>query len=80
MSVQSEAQLEHELIQHLKQLGYQEVEVKDELQLLSNLKIQVERANDITSFSANEWAQVLNHLKAGKIVLTVPRCCVIAFL
>ena len=65
MSVQSEAQLEHELIQHLKQLGYQEVEVKDELQLLSNLKIQVERANDITSFSANEWAQVLNHLKAG---------------
>jgi type I restriction enzyme R subunit len=64
MSVQSEAQLEHELIQHSKQLGYQEVEVKDELQLLSNLKIQVERANDISAFS-NEWAQVLNHLKAG---------------
>jgi type I restriction enzyme R subunit len=31
MSVQSEAQLENELIQQLKQLGYQEVEVKDEL-------------------------------------------------
>ena len=67
MSVQSEAQLEHELIEQLKQLGYQQVEVKDENQLLSNLKIQVERANDITSFSANEWAQVLNHLKAGNI-------------
>ncbi|MDY6457137.1 type I restriction endonuclease subunit R [Acinetobacter faecalis] len=65
MSVQSEAQLEHELIQQLKQLGYQEVEVKDELQLLGNLKLQVERANDISAFSANEWAQVLNHLKAG---------------
>lgn len=65
MSVQSEAQLEHELIEQLKQLGYQQVEVKDENQLLSNLKIQVERANDISAFSANEWAQVLNHLKAG---------------
>ena len=65
MSVQSEAQLENELIQQLKNLGYHQVDLKDETQLLSNLKIQVERANDITSFSANEWAQVLNHLKAG---------------
>jgi type I restriction enzyme R subunit len=65
MSVQSEAQLENELIEQLKQLGYNQVDVKDETQLLSNLKLQVERANGITSFSANEWAQVLNHLKAG---------------
>lgn len=65
MSVQSEAQLENELIQQLKQLDYQHVDVKDEAQLLSNLKIQVERANGISAFSANEWAQVLNHLKAG---------------
>ena len=65
MSVQSEAQLENELIEQLKNLGYHQVDLKDENQLLSNLKIQVERANDITSFSANEWAQVLNHLKAG---------------
>ena len=54
MSVQSEAQLENELIQQLKQLDYQHVDVKDEIQLLSNLKTQVERANGITSFSANE--------------------------
>ena len=65
MSVQSEAQLENELIQQLKNLGYHQVDLKDETQLLSNLKIQVERANGIASFSANEWAQVLNHLKAG---------------
>ena len=65
MSVQSEAQLENELIQQLKQLDYQHVDVKDEIQLLSNLKTQVERANGISTFSANEWAQVLNHLKAG---------------
>ena len=65
MSVQSEAQLENELIEQLKNLGYRQVDLKDENQLLSNLKIQVERANGITSFSANEWAQVLNHLKAG---------------
>lgn len=65
MSVQSEAQLEYELIKQLKQLGYRQVAVKDEAQLLSNLKIQIERANDIAAFSHNEWAQVLNHLKAG---------------
>ena len=65
MSVQSEAQLENELIEQLKNLGYHQVDLKDENQLLSNLKIQVERANGIASFSANEWAQVLNHLKAG---------------
>ena len=59
MSVQSEAQLEHELIAQLKNLGYSQVDIKDETQLLSNLKIQVERANDISAFSANEWAQVL---------------------
>jgi type I restriction enzyme R subunit len=57
MSVQSEAQLENELIAQLKNLGYHQVDLKDENQLLSNLKIQVERANGITSFSANEWAK-----------------------
>ncbi|EPF70369.1 type I restriction endonuclease subunit R [Acinetobacter rudis] len=65
MSIQSEAQLEYELIKQLKQLGYSQVAVKDEAQLLSNLKIQIERANGIAAFSHNEWAQVLNHLKAG---------------
>ena len=39
MSVQSEAQLENELIEQLKNLGYHQVDLKDENQLLSNLKI-----------------------------------------
>ncbi len=65
MLVQREAQLEYELIEQLKALGYNQVEVKNEAQLLNNLKIQVERVNGIASFSENEWAQVLNHLKAG---------------
>ena len=54
MSVQSEAQLENELIEQLKNLGYRQVDLKDENQLLSNLKIQVERANGIASFSAKK--------------------------
>ena len=65
MSVQSEEQLENELIQHLKTLGYRQVDVKDEKQLLINLKTQIEQANGLSVLSENEWAQVLNHLKAG---------------
>lgn len=41
MSVQSEAQLENELIQQLKQLDYQHVDVKDEAQLLSIANYQI---------------------------------------
>ena len=46
MSTQSEYQLENELISQLKQLGYASVTLKDESQLLSNLKTQIERANE----------------------------------
>ena len=41
MTVQSEYQLENELISQLKQLGYAAVTLKDESQLLSNLKTQI---------------------------------------
>lgn len=41
MSVQSEAQLENELIEQLKNLGYHQVDLKDENQLLSNLKFKL---------------------------------------
>jgi len=47
MTVQSEHQLENELIQQLQGLEYAAVTIKDESQLLSNLKIQIERANDL---------------------------------
>lgn len=47
MTVQSEYQLENELMSQLKQLGYAAVTIKDESQLLSNLKTQIERANGL---------------------------------
>lgn len=47
MTVQSEYQLENELISQLKQLGYASITLKDESQLLSNLKTQVECANGL---------------------------------
>ena len=47
MTVQSEYQLENELIAQLQGLGYATVTIKDERQLLSNLKTQIERANGL---------------------------------
>lgn len=57
MTVQSEYQLENELISQLKQLGYASVTLKDESQLLSNLKTQIERANGLAPLSESEWKQ-----------------------
>jgi type I restriction enzyme R subunit len=51
MTVQSEYQLENELIGQLQQLGYASVTLKDESQLLSNLKTQIERANGLAPLS-----------------------------
>lgn len=60
MTVQSEYQLENELMSQLKQLGYAAVTIKDESQLLSNLKTQVERANGLAPLSETEWKQVIS--------------------
>jgi type I restriction enzyme R subunit len=49
MTVQSEYQLENELIAQL-QGGYATVTIKDERQLLSNLKTQIERANGLAPY------------------------------
>ena len=54
MTVESEYQLENELISQLKQLGYAAVTIKDERQLLSNLKTQIERANGLAPLSETE--------------------------
>ena len=50
MSVQSEEQLENELIQHLNTLGYRQVDVKDEKQLLINLKPRLNKPMDFLYF------------------------------
>ena len=67
MTVQSEYQLENELISQLKQLGYASVMLKDERQLLSNLKTQVERANGLAPLSETEWKQVISFLNTGTV-------------
>ncbi|NNH36469.1 type I restriction endonuclease subunit R [Acinetobacter sp. NIPH 2377] len=67
MTVQSEYQLENELIDQLKQLGYASVTLKDESQLLSNLKTQIERANALPPLSQDEWKQVISHLNSGTV-------------
>ena len=41
MTVESEYQLENKLIAQLQGLGYATVTIKDERQLLSNLKTQI---------------------------------------
>lgn len=67
MTVQSEYQLENELISQLKQLGYASVTLKDESQLLSNLKTQIERANGLAPLSDTEWKQVISFLNTGTV-------------
>jgi len=67
MTVQSEYQLENELITQLQGLGYATVTIKDESQLLSNLKTQIERANGLAPLSETEWKQVISFLNTGTV-------------
>lgn len=67
MTVQSEYQLENELIAQLQGLGYATVTIKDESQLLSNLKTQIERANGLPPLSETEWKQVISFLNTGTV-------------
>ncbi|MBL8283462.1 MAG: type I restriction endonuclease subunit R [Acinetobacter johnsonii] len=67
MTVQSEYQLESELIAQLQGLGYATVTIKDERQLLSNLKTQIERVNGLAPLSETEWKQVISFLNTGTV-------------
>ncbi len=55
---QSEAKLESEFIKQLMAQGYQYAKVKDEADLLANLRTQLETLNE-TTLSDNEWARLL---------------------
>jgi len=66
MSTQTEQQLENALIAQLETLGWDRVTIKDEADLVSNLKHQLEVHNK-TSLSAAEFKQVLNKLSRGNI-------------
>jgi type I restriction enzyme R subunit len=64
--LQSEAQLENNLIAQLVNQGYGRVVIKDEASLLANLKTQLEKHNK-TIFTDNEFAKVVNHLNKGNV-------------
>lgn len=66
MSRQSEQILEEQLVSQLKKLGYSQVSIKDEKDLIANLKNQLEKHNNI-SFSATEFEKVLNILNKGSV-------------
>ncbi len=55
---QSEAKLEHALIEQLQGQGYEYVKVKDEDGLLKNLRRQLERLNGVV-LSDSEWTRLL---------------------
>lgn len=66
MSSQSEAALEENLIKTLIDGGYHLVSIKDENDLESNFKYQLEEFNG-TSFTDEEFEKILIHLEGGSI-------------
>lgn len=66
MSRQSEQVLEEQLVELLQKMGYGLVSVPDEKALLSNLKQQLEKHNNIV-FSEQEFEKVLNILNKGSV-------------
>ena len=67
MSTQSEAVLEEELVAQLQTLGWERVSVKNESDLIQNLKIQLEIHNQLT-FSEKEFQDILTRISIGDIV------------
>lgn len=66
MTTQSEYILEKNLVEQLQDLGYTKVSIKNEAELVVNLKQQLEKHNK-TSFSEAEFRQILNQLSKGNI-------------
>lgn len=66
MPKQSEQILEEQLVVQLQSLGYKLVAIPDESSLLTNLKRQIEKHNNI-SLSTTEFERVLNILNKGSI-------------
>ena len=66
MTTESEAILEQKLIQQLVGLGYSKVQLKDEAELIGNLKQQLEKHNK-AAYSQAEFKQILNHISKGNI-------------
>ena len=63
---QSEQTLENNLIEQLVELDYDRVTIRDEADLILNLKKQLEMHNRM-DFSEGEFDKILNHLNKGNI-------------
>jgi len=66
MTIQPEQILENNLVTQLTGLGYTRVNIKDEADLLANLKSQLEKHNNVT-FTTAEFDKILNHLNKGNV-------------
>src|ERR1035437_618438 len=66
MMIQPEQILENQLVEQLQKLGYAYVAIKDEKELLANLKRQLEKHNKIC-FTDKEFDRVLNILSKGTV-------------
>lgn len=66
MSRQSEQVLEEQLVALLQQMGYALVSIPDEKALLDNLKLQLEKHNNVV-FSEQEFEKVQNILNKGSV-------------
>jgi type I restriction enzyme R subunit len=66
MAKQPEQILEEQLVLQLQRLGYGLVQLKDEKDLITNLKLQLEKHNNI-QFSKTEFEKVLNILSKGSV-------------
>lgn len=66
MASQSEATLENNLIKTLIDGGYEQISIKDEDELESNFRHQLEKFNN-TTFKDDEFKKILIHLEGGSI-------------
>ncbi|MEE9406551.1 MAG: type I restriction endonuclease subunit R [Polaribacter sp.] len=66
MATQPEQLLENNLVSQLVELGYENVVIKDEPDLLINLKSQLEKHNKII-LSDYDFKQILNYINKGSI-------------
>lgn len=66
MAKQPEQILEEQLVAQLQKLGYGLAVIRDEKELISNLKSQLEKHNNI-SFTNKEFEKVLNILSKGSV-------------
>lgn len=74
MATQSEIEMEKALVAQLETLGYEPLDIRNERDLVANLKLQLEKHNKselakagATGLTDDEFAQVMNKLNRGDI-------------